>query len=221
MLGLVESQPLLTLRPGPSLAFEAKVVGGKGKGPQTAVFVPFADAGAGGGEYRVWLRAPGAATDQAASLLADGEESRSRQGNLSGSIIDDDLQSVVVTFDGHSAREDWFAVYRSRSGRASGACVFAHGMNFHDGGWFDCSQEKPRVQVRRQAGGPWETIGELATYPATTSTNHRDLEPGQQFSLRLAKPVQAIAVRVIGKPACGDKPRQAFSSCAELEAFAR
>ena len=61
----------------------------------------------------------------------------------------------------------------------------------------------------------------LADYPATTPTNHRDLKPGQQFSLRLSDPVRAVAVRIVGKPACGDSPRQAFSSCAELEAFAR
>ncbi len=29
------------------------------------------------------------------------------------------------------------------------------------------------------------------------------------------------SIRVIGKPACGDNPQQAFSSCAELQAFAR
>jgi DUF1680 family protein len=60
-LGLVSSQPQLTLMPGPRLDFQAKVVGKKGNNPQTAIFVPFADAGADGGEYRVWLQAPGAA----------------------------------------------------------------------------------------------------------------------------------------------------------------
>jgi hypothetical protein len=29
----------------------------------------------------------------------------------------------------------------------------------------------------------------------------------------------ATAVRIMGKPACGDNPREAFSSCAELQAF--
>src|SRR5271157_5498155 len=58
-VGLVGSQPLLTLKPGSRLAFEGKVVGKTGDDPRTAVFVPFADAGADGGEYRVWLRAPG------------------------------------------------------------------------------------------------------------------------------------------------------------------
>ncbi|MGD0092485.1 MAG: NPCBM/NEW2 domain-containing protein, partial [Planctomycetota bacterium] len=38
-----------------------------------------------------------------ARVLADGKESRSRHGNLAGSIIDDDLQSAVVTYDGQMA----------------------------------------------------------------------------------------------------------------------
>ena len=216
--GLVESQPLLTLRPGPGLALEGKVIGAKG--PQTAIFVPFADAGAAGGEYRVWLRAPGVAARPSASLLAEGEESRSRPGNQSGSILDDDLQSVVVTFDGQYAAEDWYAVAVAVPVQI-GRVAFAHGKSFHDGGWFDCSQGKPLVQVRRQKGGTWETIGELADYPPTTATNHRDLKPGAQFSLRLAAPVQAIAVRVVGMPACGDNAQQAFSSCAGLAAFSK
>jgi hypothetical protein len=31
--------------------------------------------------------------------------------------------------------------------------------------------------------------------------------------------VRALAIRVVGKPASGDNPAQAFSSCAELQAF--
>jgi hypothetical protein len=31
--------------------------------------------------------------------------------------------------------------------------------------------------------------------------------------------MRALAVRVVGKPAGGDNPNQAFSSCGELEAF--
>ena len=57
MLGLVGLHPAVTLKPGSRLAFEAKVRGKDGNDPQTATFVPFADAGAGGGEYRVWLQA--------------------------------------------------------------------------------------------------------------------------------------------------------------------
>ena len=45
-----------------------------------------------------------------ASVLEDGRESRSRQGNQNGSIIDGDPSSVVVTYDGSTAKQDWFAV---------------------------------------------------------------------------------------------------------------
>jgi hypothetical protein len=59
----------------------------------------------------------------------------------------------------------------------------------------------------------------LEEYPATTATDARDLRDGQVFSLRLREPVRAVAVRVIGRPASGDNPQQAFASCAELQAF--
>jgi hypothetical protein len=75
------------------------------------------------------------------------------------------------------------------------------------------------VQVKRTKAGAWETIGALDDYPATTATDPRGLKPGQQFTLTLAEPAQAVALRVIGKPACGDNPKQAFASCAELQAF--
>jgi hypothetical protein len=97
--------------------------------------------------------------------------------------------------------------------------VFAHGRTFHDGGWFDASQGKPRVEVQREKDGPWVPVGALEEYPATTATDARDLREGQMFSIRLREPVQAVAVRVIGRPASGDNPQQAFASCAELQAF--
>jgi hypothetical protein len=77
------------------------------------------------------------------------------------------------------------------------------------------------VQVQRQKGGAWETVGELDDYPATTATDGSKLKPGQTFTLRLASPVNAVAVRVLGVPASGDEPKQAFSSCAELQAFSK
>jgi len=99
--------------------------------------------------------------------------------------------------------------------------VFMHGNNFHDGGWFDASAGKPKVQIQREKDGAWETIGVLTDYPATTATGNADIHPGQAFTLRLAEPVSALAVRVLGVPACGDNPQQKFSSCAELQAFAQ
>ena len=190
--------------------------------PSTATFTTFADAGGEGGIYRVWLRARVCPARRApsASLLSDGEESRSRQGNADGSIIDGDLGSYVVTFDQRPAKEDWFAVTLAEP-VTIGRVVFAHGKSFHDGGWFDTRAGKPQVQVKREKNGKWETIGTLSDYPATTDTSGRMLAPGQRSTLRLSSPVSAIAVRVVGVPACGDNPKQAFASCAELQAMAR
>jgi hypothetical protein len=66
-----------------------------------------------------------------------------------------------------------------------------------------------------------ETVGELDAYPATTATSSGGLHGGELFTCRLKEAVKACAVRVTGKPACGDNPQQSFSSCAELQAFAR
>ena len=194
-LGLVDAQPAAELKSEGPLMFEAKVVS-RGDEPRTARFCTFADAGAEGGVYRVWLRATGVAD----SLLAGGNESRSRQGNSKGSINDGDLGSFVVTFDGKPTKQDWFAVALAEPVRI-GRVVFAHGQNFHDGGWFDASAGKPRVQVQRAKGGAWQTIGNLTDYPATTAVSDKGLKPGQIFTLRLSQPIQAVAVRVIGAPA--------------------
>jgi hypothetical protein len=145
-------------------------------------------------------------------------ESRSRQGNVSGSIIDEAIQNPPVTFDGQAAKADWFAV-TLEAPTTFRRVVFKHGNNFHDGGLFDTSAGKPTVQIQREQGGAWETIGELAEYTATTATNHADLHSGQAFTFELARPVKALAVRVLGAPSCGDNPKQNFSSCAELQAF--
>ena len=177
--------------------------------------IPFADAGGTGSPYKVWLSLP---HNGPLSLLLDGKESRSRAGNQRGSINDEDSQSFVVTFDGKPATEDWFAVTLEQSASIR-RVVFQHGGNFHDGGWFDASGGKPRVQVKREAGGAWETVGELSTYPVTSGQSAAEIKPGQEFGLTLSSPIEVRAVRVIGVPASGDNPAQAFSSCAELQAF--
>ena len=177
--------------------------------------IPFAEAGATGTSYKIWLRLP---NQPNANLLLDGVESRSRQGNLAGSINDDDPLDPVVTYDGNTAKEDWFAVTLDSPVKIR-RVSFTHGRSFHDGGWFDASAAKPKVQIQREKDGPWETVGELGDYLATTATTKSKLTPGMTFSLRLSNPVNALAVRVLGVPACGDNPNQAFASCAELQAF--
>lgn len=107
--------------------------------------VPFADAGATGSKYKVWLPLPG---HPSANALIDGIESRSRAGNRNESINDDDRLSFAVTFNGTLAAEDWFGVTLDAPA-AIRRIVFAHGKSFHDGGWF---VGKPRVEILREGG---------------------------------------------------------------------
>jgi sialate O-acetylesterase len=113
------------------------------------------------------------------NLLPGGVESRSRKGNTEGSIIDDNVASFVVTFEPTSAREgeDWYAVTIPKPATVS-RIVFAHGKNFPDGGWFDTSAGKPRVQIQLTKDAPWETVGELTDYPKTTATDNGGLGEG-------------------------------------------
>lgn len=169
---------------------------------------------------RSWEPGPAAnvkfTPEEMAQIQVKISESRSREGNQHGSICDGDFSSIVVTFDNKPAKEDWYCIPLSKPISVR-RVVFAHGKNFHDGGWF---VGRPKVQIQRERSGAWETVGELTDYPVTTATDNKNLQPGQKFTLRLPKPIKAVAVRVIGKPACGNKPTQAFSSCAELQAFA-
>jgi hypothetical protein len=184
--------------------------------PMKASLIPFADAGGSGTAYKVWL--PLGLGSSSGNLLLDGQESRSRTGNVGGSINDEDVQSFVVTFNNQKKSEDWFAVTLDQPETVS-RVVFAHGQTFHDGGWFDTSGGKPRIQVKATKDASWETVGELTDYPTATATDAADLKGGERFNCQLTKPVKAIAIRVVGKPACGDNTQQAFSSCAELQAF--
>ncbi len=184
--------------------------------PISVRLIPFADAGGTGSDYKIWL--PLRNTNMAGNVLLEGHETRSRAGNLNGSIIDDDLHSPVVTFDGKPAASDWFGVTLDRPVTIS-RIVFAHGSTFHDGGWFDTTRGKPGIEVLPEPNGRWQRVGELETYPAATATDSAGLRPGQTFTCSLKTPIKACAVRVIGKPACGDNAKQAFSSCAELQAF--
>ncbi len=47
------------------------------------------------------------------------------------------------------------------------------------------------------------------------------LKEGESFNCQLAAPVKVFGVRVTGNPTFGGHPNQAFSTCAELQAFAK
>jgi hypothetical protein len=173
--------------------------------------IPFADAGTSGSKYKIWIpigRAEG-------NLLLEEKESRSRKGNASGSITDGDTGTFVVTYDGKAAAEDWFEVTLAAPAEVK-SVVFVHGKTFHNGGWFDASAGLPKVQVRTSKDGEWQTVAELKDYPATTATSAAGLTDGERFTCQLPQATRVFGVRVVGKPASGDNPRQAFSSCAEI-----
>ena len=176
----------------------------------------FADASSTGKNYKVWLPL----LSGTGNLLIDGIESRSRQGNVEGSINDENNYSFVVTFDGKPAAEDWFAVTLDEPVTVS-RVVYAHGKTFPNGGWFDASTGKPRIQIQTTKAGAWEDAGELKDYPATTPTDAGKLRGGETFNCQFSVPVKLFGIRVVGKPAGGDKPEQSFSSCAEIQAFAK
>jgi len=183
--------------------------------PVQLYMTTFADAGAEGSFFKVWLRQRDSFAGGDFSLFSFGKESYSRKGNVDGEIADGETPTFRVTFDGTQADEDWFAVTLTRPGKVN-RIVYAHGKTFHDGGWFDASAGKPRIQILRKPDGEWETVAELKAYPDTTATDRRGIRDGQEFSAKFPA-VGTYGIRIIGKPAHGDNPNQAFSSCAELQ----
>ncbi len=179
--------------------------------------IPFADAGGTGTSYKVWLPYGKPAANR--NLLLDGLESRSRKINMGGSIIDGDTQTFADTYNGKSQPQDWYSVALNQP-VTIGEVVFVQGHTQHNGGWFDASGGKPRIQIKTSANGNWENVGKLEDYPATTATDAANLKGGERFVCKLKLPVQIVAIRVIGKPASGDNAQQAYSTCAELQAFA-
>ncbi len=73
-LGLVDARPAFELKPGDDLAFRANVIAAPGNKTVPATFVPFADAGADGGQFCVWLRAPGMTPAAEKTKLNDGSK---------------------------------------------------------------------------------------------------------------------------------------------------
>jgi DUF1680 family protein len=197
-------------------------------GPFRIDLIPFADAGAHGSAYKVWL--PYQEIRPSRNLLLDGIETRSRRPQVrvreegqplairfAGSI-NDEFQSMALTYNNQRAAQDWYAVELLSPVRIA-EVVFYHGQTAFDGGWFDASAGKPQVQVKFRSDGDWATLCELKDYPATTASSPAGLKGGDRFVCELAGPVEVVGVRVIGKPSSGNNPKQAWSSCLELQAF--
>jgi hypothetical protein len=179
---------------------------------------PFFDAGSWDStRYAVWLWASDAVLKgDAIGPFTFGREFYSREGNVNGSIADGDPGTFRVTFDGEPQAEAFFGVAIDKPVKI-GRATYVAGNTFHDGGWFDATGGKPKLQVKKTADGPWVDVAVFEDYPATTATNAGGVRAGTRVSVRFAS-VEAVAVRIIGKPASGDNSGQAFASCAELTA---
>ena len=176
--------------------------------PQPLLLVPFADAL----NYRVWLLKPGRLPIGQVALTAFGTESWSKTGSAAGSICDERPDTYRTSFEGKAAKEDWYAVEMDQPAEIA-RIVYRHGKTFENGGWFDTSAGKPRIQIKKTRNGPWETVGALDSYPDFTSAQVPAIRDGEPFTLRLNQPVRAVGIRIVGKPA------RSFSSCAELAAY--
>ncbi len=170
--------------------------------------IPFGEAR----EYRVWMPMAERLPVGPVAVTAFGEESWSEGGGEGGSICDE-RADTYRTVRRNGSGEHWYAVEWGRPELIQ-QVVYRHGKVLPGGGWFDTSRGKPKIQIKREAEGPWETVAVLDSYPEATSARAPALEDGQAFEVRLAAPVRAVGVRVVGRAG------QGFSSCAELAAYA-
>jgi uncharacterized protein len=193
----------------------ARSASGDGQKKVDLWMTSFAEAGGSGENFAVWFPSPERLKTLAASPFLGGRESWSRPGNIEASIADGDVSTWRVTFNGREQTEAWFAVERDAPAKID-TIVYAHGHVYHDGGWWDASKGKPRVQIRKTAKGPWEDVGTIDGFPDTTATDAKAISDGRQFTVKFPA-IEAKGIRIIGAPACGDNPKQAFASCAELE----
>ena len=188
--------------PKGSLLIDGAVLDKGALAERKLALVPFSEAT----DYRIWLpQADRLKTMTAVSLFAFGRETiQPRRTSDQGSIADERLDTW--------RRAASFAVAAETPKRLS-RVVFKHGRVLDDGGWFDTSAGKPKIEIQRVEKGPWETLGTLDSYPETTAAEPPQLTDGQAFEWKLSTPLDAIAIRITGKAA-----RQ-FASCAELAAY--
>jgi uncharacterized protein len=180
-------------------------------------FVPFAEAGADGSAYRIWVAAT--ELDTPVSLLGAGVESRAAGVIGHGSVVDYEPTSFASTYDGADHGQDWFAVTVEEP-VAIRRIVVGHGWSWVNGGWFDASAMRPLLEVRATPDGPWHVAGELADYPATTASDPGGLRGGERFTVVLPERMRVVAVRVRGRGSYGDYPPGRYTTCSELSAYA-
>jgi hypothetical protein len=205
--------------------------------PSKLIFVPFADAI----EYRVWtapenkLRRDIPASSAFARAMTVPDHIRPGRDRLEA-ITDEDAKTFC-TCDPRSYGA--FSINRGKLGESGEPVtfqvtldapetvtriVFRHGSSTREGGWFDTSGGAPRLEVCKSFSYPkdadgelesseWETLSLLTSYPKTDASFPPNLKDGQAFEVLLTRPMDIVAMRVIGKPGGN------YATCAELGAY--
>ena len=166
-------------------------------------------------EYKVWLPVGLVATP---NLLFEAAESRSRKGNLYASMTDDDPSTAVDTLTVGRPPEDWYAATPAEPAPspASSSCMALPATTAVG---LMPAPASPKIQAKTSADGEWQTLGELQEYPATTASDPAGLKDGQAFTFKLPTTEKILPCASSANRPAGDNPKQAFSSCAELQAF--
>jgi hypothetical protein len=162
---------------------------------------PFAEAK----EYRIWLAKPGQVSTQPVPVTMGCRESTSARDKQNLGSLCDERGDDPISLKANA--EVWWAAELQQPSTIR-RVVVTQGEVTPEGGGLSTANGKPRIEVQRVVKGPWETVGQIENYPEPAL-----LKPGQTFEVKLASPVQAVAVRLIGR-ASGR-----FASLAELDAF--
>lgn len=207
-------------------------------------FVPFADAI----EYRIWTSPPKNLPLSIPAVTAFARGWASAQDNRAGPynntealtdenpqtfcIVDPTSPSLAKVIQGVSDKKGdpvWFAVMLEQPETIS-RIIFRHGPFAENGGWFDTSAGKPRIQITRIPRGrlpwlsrenpalpinesDWVTVATIDAYPDVNGASHSPLTDGQAFEVKLEKHVRIYGVRIIGRPALDNV------TCSELSAY--
>jgi hypothetical protein len=119
----------------------------------------------------------------------------------------------------------WFALMM-KAPVSIARIVFRHGAVSAAGGWFDTTQEMPRLELARapvpissnealldDSKVHWELAAVLEDYPRSGAVTPPPLADGQVFEVRLSRPIEVHGLRIVGRPG------GSYASCAELSAY--
>ena len=207
-------------------------------------FVPFADAV----EYRVWTMKSAELPQEAPAVTAFARGWASTQGirvnayNSTEALTDENPQSfctvdptvissIASMVEGARGKKDdpvWFAVMLEQPETIT-RVAFRHGASTAEGGWFDTSGGKPRIQVTRVPRGTtpwmsrdplplkdsdWITVATLEDYPAVNPASSPSATDRQVFEISLPTQIHVYGIRIVGRSA------RDYVTCAELSASA-